>query len=37
MSTVNDKKEPLMSYRDLWEWLKQVENLGELRRVEGAD
>jgi 4-hydroxy-3-polyprenylbenzoate decarboxylase len=26
-----------MSYRDLREWLEQVENLGELRRVEGAD
>ncbi|MEX0804966.1 MAG: UbiD family decarboxylase [Candidatus Binatia bacterium] len=26
-----------MSYRDLRDWLSQVENLGELRTVEGAD
>ena len=26
-----------MSYRDLREWLQQVESLGELRHVEGAD
>lgn len=26
-----------MSYRDLREWLEQVERLGELRRIDGAD
>jgi 4-hydroxy-3-polyprenylbenzoate decarboxylase len=26
-----------MSYRDLREWLSQVEDLGELRRIDGAD
>ena len=26
-----------MSYRDLREWLGQVESLGELKTVEGAD
>ena len=26
-----------MSYRDLREWLDQVDQLGELRTIEGAD